>query len=103
MHADNSNNCNDYSLFNDDVPSRQSYGSINTVQRGEQDIVNMHVNVHDSNNNDILSTIDPDKCINGTTKCHYFNSKEFNIKFNKTDRFLIFHTNIRSSKHNSHN
>ena len=41
MHADNSNNCNDYSLFNDGVPSRQSYGSINTVQRGDQDIINM--------------------------------------------------------------
>ena len=47
MHADNSNNCmtqllgcicNDYSIFNDDVPSRQSYGNINTVQLGEQDI-----------------------------------------------------------------
>ena len=66
MPANNSNNCNDYSLFNDDVPSRQSYGSINTVQHGEQDIINMPANVHDSNNNDILSTIDPDRCINGS-------------------------------------
>ena len=31
MHADNSNNCIDYDLFNDDVPSRQNYGSINPV------------------------------------------------------------------------
>ena len=98
MHAHNSNNCNDYSLFNDDVPSRQSYGSINTVQHGELDIINMPANVHDSNNNDILSTIDPDRCINGRTNCHYFDSNELKTKFNKTDRFSIFHTNIRSSK-----
>ena len=100
MHDDNSNNCNDYSLFNDDVPSRQSYGSINTIQHGEQDIINMPANVHDSNNNDILSTIDPDRCINCRINCHYFDSNELNTKFNKTDRFSIFHTNIRSSKHN---
>ena len=67
----------------------------------DQDIINMPANVHDSNNNDILmSTIDPGRCINGTTKCHYFDSNEFNTKFNKTVRFSIFHTNIRSSKHN---
>ena len=30
------------------------------VQHGDQDIINMPANVHDSNNNDILSTIDPD-------------------------------------------
>ena len=92
--------CNDYSLFNDDVPSRQSYGSINTIQHGDQDIINMSANVHDSNNNEILSTIDPDRCINGRTNCYYFDSNKFNTKFNKTDRFSIFHTNIRSSKHN---
>ena len=51
---------------------RQNYGNSNTVQRGDQDIINMPANVHDSNNNDILSAIDPDRCINGTTNCHYF-------------------------------
>ena len=99
-HADNSNNCIDYSLVNDDVPSRQSFGSINTIQLGDQDIINMPANVHDSNNNDILSTIDPDRCINCRTNCHYCDSNEFNTKFNKAGRFSIFHTNIRSSKHN---
>ena len=57
-------------------------------------------NVHDSNNNDILSTIDPDRCINGRANRHYFDSNEFNTKLNKTDRFSIFHTHIGSSKHN---
>ena len=60
----------------------------------------MPANVHDSNNNDILSTIDPDRCINCKINCHYFDSNEFNTKFNKMDRFSIFHTNIRSSKYN---
>ena len=51
----------------------------------------MTANVHESNNNDILSNNYPDRCINhGTTNCHYFNSNEFNTKFNKTDRFSIF-------------
>ena len=54
----------------------------------------MPANVHDSNNNDILSTIAQDRCINGTTNCHYFDSNEFNTKFNKTDIFSTFHTNI---------
>ena len=32
MHVDNSNNYIDYVSFNDDVPSCQNFGSINTVQ-----------------------------------------------------------------------
>ena len=101
MHADNTNNCIDYFSFNDDVPSCQKCGSMNTVQLSDNDIINMPANVHDSNNNDILSTIDPDRYINhGMTNCHYFDSNEFNTKFNNTDRFSIFHTNLRSSKHN---
>ena len=39
IHAHNSNNCIDYSSSNDDVPSCQNYGSINTVQLGDQDII----------------------------------------------------------------
>ena len=35
MHANNSHNCLDYSLFNDDVPFLQNYGCINTVQLGD--------------------------------------------------------------------
>ena len=102
MHANNTYNCIDYFSFNDDdVPSCQKLGSMNTVQLSDHDIINMPANVHDSNNNDILSTIDPDRYINhGMTNCHYFDSNTFNTKFNKTDRFSIFHTNIRSSKHN---
>ena len=60
----------------------------------------MPANMHDSNNNDILPTIDPDRSVNGRTNFHYFDSNAFNTKFNKTDTFLIFHTNIGSSKHN---
>ena len=102
MHSNNTNNCIDYfSFIDDDVPSSQKIGSMNTVQLSDNDIINMPANVHDSNNNDILSTIDPDRYINhGMTNCHYFDSNTFNTKFNKTDRFSIFHTNIRSSKHN---
>ena len=102
MHANNTYNCIDNFSFNDDdVPSCQKLGSMNTVQLSDHDIINMPANVHDSNNNDILSTIDPDRYINhGMTNCHYFDSNTFNTKFNKTDRFSIFHTNIRSSKQN---
>ena len=43
-----------------------------------------------------MSSIDPDRCINARTNCHYFDRNEFN----KTDRYSIFHTYIKSSKHN---
>ena len=90
VHVHNSNNCIDYSSSNDDVPSRQNYGSINTVQLGDQDIINMPANVHDSNNNVILSTIDPDRCINVKTNCHYFDSNEFNTNLIRQTDFRYF-------------
>ena len=74
---------------------------MNTVTLSDYDIINMLANVHESNNNDIFFTIYPDRCINhGSINCHYFDSNEFNTKFNKTDKFSIFHTNIKSSKQN---
>ena len=93
LHANNSNNCLDYSLLNDDVPFLQNYGSINTAQFGDQDIINMSTNVHDSNNNDILSTIDPDNRYVSMVGqiAIILTAMNFNTKFNKTERFSIFH------------
>ena len=56
IHADNSNNCIDYSLCNDDVPSHQSYGSINTIQHGDQDIIN-HIIIQDIINHHFQLTL----------------------------------------------
>ena len=50
MHADNTNKCIDYFSFNDDVPSCQKFGSMNTVQLSDNDIINMPANVYASNN-----------------------------------------------------
>ena len=48
MHANNIYNCIDYFSFNDDdVPSCQKLGSMNTVQLSDHDIINMPANVHD--------------------------------------------------------
>ena len=86
---------------NADTISRPPHNTVDmTVPDDDIRSINMPLNFNESDENDVLSNIDPDTNFKSLTHCQYFDNTSFKSNFKNSQTMSIFHTNIGSSAKN---
>ena len=78
-----------------DTLSRPPHNTVDmTVPDDNITSINMPLNVNESDENYLLSNIDPDTNFKRLTHCQYLDITSFKSDFKNDEKMSIFHTNI---------